>query len=134
MSANIFMGVKLMLLNDGTDYQADDKDIVAWQRTYPAIDVHQELNAMESWLDANPTRRKTSKGIKRFINSWLARAQDRGGSPQVRQNKTSSKNINIEDKLADVSWIKNVEAKNQAINFFLGKYGYYFDGEKRQNG
>lgn len=134
MLANISMGVKLMLLNDGTDYQADDKDIVAWQRTYPAIDVYQELNAMESWLDANPTRRKTSKGIKRFINSWLARAQDRGGSPQVRQSTTSSKNINIEDKLADVSWIRNEETKQLAKDFYLRTKGYYFDGENRQNG
>jgi hypothetical protein len=134
MLANIFMGAKIMLLNDGTDYQADDKDIVAWQRTYPAIDVHQELNAMESWLDANPTRRKTSKGIKRFINSWLARAQDRGGSPQVKQKTTKSKDISIEDKLADISWIQHEGVKARAKEFYLKTKGFYFDGEKRQNG
>lgn len=133
MLANTFMVVKPMLLNDGTDYQVDDKDVIAWQRTYPAIDVHQELNAMESWLDANPTRRKTKNGIKRFINSWLGRAQDRGGSPQVKAKTDSIRNRNIEDSLTDVSWVKNVEAKNRAINHFIGKYGFYWDGE-RKNG
>ena len=66
-----------MLLNNGDTYTPDDADIIAWEKAYPAIDVYQELNAMESWLDANPTwsRRKTPKGIKRFVNSWLARAQ-----------------------------------------------------------
>ena len=120
-----------MLLNNGDTYTPDDADIIAWEKAYPAIDVYQELNAMESWLDANPTRRKTPKGIKRFVNSWLARAQDKGGSPQVRSKTTSSKYINIEDKLADVSWIQNEITKDMAKEFYLRTKGYYFDGEKR---
>jgi hypothetical protein len=123
-----------MLLNNGDTYTPDDADVIAWEKAYPAIDVYQELNAMESWLDANPTRRKTPKGIKRFINSWLARAQDKGGSPQVRSKTTSSKYINIEDKLADVSWIQNEITKDMAKDFYLRTKGYYFDGEKRQHG
>ena len=47
---------------------------------YPAIDIANELRAMHGWLDANPKRRKTKSGIARFINSWLSRAQDKGGS------------------------------------------------------
>ena len=53
-----------MLLNNGDTYEADQADVIQWEKTYPAINVYQELNAMESWLDANPTRRKTPKGIK----------------------------------------------------------------------
>lgn len=122
-----------MLLNTGETYQPEEADIIAWQRTYPAINVHQELNAMESWLDANPTRRKTSRGIKRFINSWLSRAQDRGGSPQVKAKRQSSRDVSIEDKMADVSWVSNLDDLNRAKNHFLGKYGFYWDGEKRVN-
>lgn len=122
-----------MLLNTGDTYEPEEADIVAWQRVYPAIDVHQELNAMESWLDANPTRRKTKRGIKRFINAWLSRAQDKGGSPQVKSRKQSSRDISIEDKMADVSWIQNDIARNRAINYFCHKYGFYWDGEKRVN-
>ncbi len=120
-----------MLLNNGDTYIPEDVDIIAWQKAYPAIDVNQELNAMESWLDANPTRRKTPKGIKRFVNSWLARAQDKGGSPQVKAKTTSSKNIDIEDKLADVSWIQHEGTKLKAKEFYLRTKGFYFDGEKR---
>lgn len=32
---------------------------------------------MYGWLDSNPRNRKTARGIKRFITSWLGRAQDR---------------------------------------------------------
>ncbi len=35
---------------------------------------------MVGWLDSNPTRRKTKRGINKFINNWLAGAQDRGCS------------------------------------------------------
>ena len=120
-----------MLLNNGDTYTPDDADVIQWQKAYPAIDVYQELNAMESWLDANPTKRKTPRGIKRFVNSWLARAQDKGGSPQVKAKTTSSKNMNIEDKLVDVSWIQHEGAKYKAKEFYLKTKGYYFDGGKR---
>lgn len=120
-----------MLLNDGSTFIPDDKDVIAWQRTYKAVDVNQELAAMESWLDANPTRRKTKRGVKKFINSWLSRAQDRGGSPMVRSKTNSIRNRNIEDSLADVSWLQNVETKNLCINHFLNKYGFYYDGERK---
>lgn len=123
-----------MLLNDGSTYTADDKDVIAWQKVYPAIDVHQELNAMESWLDANPSRRKTKRGIKRFINAWLSRAQDKGGSPQVKAKTTSSKYMSIEDKLCDVSWISNEQLKAKAIDFYLRTKGFYYNGEERVNG
>ena len=120
-----------MKLNTGETYEPDQADILAWQKAYQAVDVYQELNAMESWLDANATRRKTKRGIKRFINSWLARAQDKGGSPMVKAKTTSSKNVNIEDKLADVSWIQHEGVKLEAKQFYLKTTGFYFDGEKR---
>ena len=35
---------------------------------------------MRGWCLANPTRRKTRRGVRRFINGWLAKVQDRGGT------------------------------------------------------
>ena len=35
---------------------------------------------MKGWCDSNSTKRKTSRGIKRFITNWLAREQDKGGT------------------------------------------------------
>lgn len=119
-----------MLLNTGETYTPDEADIIQWQKTYKAIDVHQELMAMESWCDANPTKRKTIKGIKRFINSWLARAQDRGGSPMASQYKSASRKT-IQMELADVSWLTG-EALQSSKEYYLNKYGYYYDGEIRR--
>lgn len=57
-------------------------DIRLWKETYPAVDVKQELKKIVAWLDANPQRRKTKGGMKKFINSWLSKAQDSPKRPQ----------------------------------------------------
>ena len=38
----------------------------------------QELRKMKSWLDSNTSRRKTKRGILRFVNGWLSKEQDKG--------------------------------------------------------
>ncbi len=70
----------LLPLNDKSFYDVPQDKIALWRATYPAVDVEQELRRMVAWLDSNPTKRKTRRGIERFINSWLARTQDSGGS------------------------------------------------------
>lgn len=67
-------------LNDKSLYDVPMGKIALWRETYPAVDVEQELRRMIAWLEANPSKRKTRRGIERFINSWLARTQDSGGS------------------------------------------------------
>lgn len=69
----------LLPLNDRSSYDVPLDKITLWKETYPAVDVECELKRMVAWLDSNPTRRKTRRGITKFINSWLAREQDRGG-------------------------------------------------------
>lgn len=76
-----------LILNDKAFYPIYQSDIDQWQSLYPAVNVLQQLRAMSGWLDANPTKRKTRKGIRRFINSWLSKEQDRGG---IKNNGTST--------------------------------------------
>lgn len=75
----------LLPLNDKSSYDVPMDKITLWKETYPAVDVEQELRRMAAWLDCNPQRRKTRRGINRFINSWLAREQDRGGSRRQKE-------------------------------------------------
>lgn len=67
-------------LVDGTDYGVTREFADEMAKLYPAVDVMQALNAMRGWLICNPSKRKTKSGIKRFVTSWLAREQDRGGN------------------------------------------------------
>ena len=41
---------------------------------------------MRGWCLANPSKRKTQRGVKKFINNWLSRQQDRGGTPGYTAN------------------------------------------------
>ena len=74
-----------LLLIDGAEYGITKAQFEKWEKMYPAVDVMQELRKMDGWLDANPKKRKTKNGIMRFINGWLAREQDRGGSRDRKQ-------------------------------------------------
>ena len=61
-------------------YPVTQKDIDSWSIAYPAVDIGSELNKIQAWLHSNPTKRKTVNGCSRFINSWLSKTQNKGGS------------------------------------------------------
>lgn len=93
--------VIVLPLNDGTGYEVSQEQSQEWAGLYPAVDVIQQLRNMKGWLDANPTRRKTRKGVLRFINSWLAKEQDRGGTRQpVRTAQRQSAGAEAMDALS----------------------------------
>lgn len=69
-----------LILNDKSFFDVTDEDVAKWNELYPAVDVMQELRKMAGWCESNTTKRKTRRGVRAFITSWLARAQDRGGS------------------------------------------------------
>ena len=66
-------------LNDGSMYPVFRSDREQYALLYPSVDIDQELRNIRGWCLANPARRKTRRGVKTFINSWLSRQQDRGG-------------------------------------------------------
>jgi hypothetical protein len=70
----------LLTLNDKTEYPIYQKKVDEWSELYPAVDVMQDLRKMKGWIDANPTKRKTRRGILKFCNSWLSSTQDKGGN------------------------------------------------------
>lgn len=75
-------------LNDGTEHPVTQEDFNEYASLYPAVDVMQELRDMRGWLLANPARRKTRRGIKAFIRTWLSKEQDK---PTARSGTTTRK-------------------------------------------
>ena len=62
-------------LDNGKEHPVYRRDIEQYVSLYPDINVEQELRNMRGWCLANPTRRKTRKGVRTFINSWLKKSQ-----------------------------------------------------------
>lgn len=55
-----------------------EKDIKIWNEAYPKCRFDIELKKMAAWLMADPKRKKIQ--YKKFINGWLSRSQDSGGT------------------------------------------------------
>lgn len=67
-----------MLLIDGSTYGVSKSDFDYYVQLYKGVDVMAELRKMAGWCYGNPQKRKTQRGIKRFITNWLSKAQDSG--------------------------------------------------------
>jgi hypothetical protein len=50
------------------------------EEAFPAVDVLAECRKALMWIKTSPAKKKTHRGMGRFITSWMSRCQDRGGS------------------------------------------------------
>ena len=112
-----------IILKDGSYYEIEQNDLISWQRTYHECNVYHEINAAKEWCQANPSRRKTKRGIKRFLNAWLSKAHKLKGSPfiYVNQEKTTS----IKESMYDISWVED-ENKLEISKWYVKNKGFYF--------
>ena len=82
--------IELPLNVSGETHAVTQDEVALWSGIYPAVDVPQALRAMLGWLIANPSKRKTKSGIKKFINAWLAKEQNQ--NPQKSPGDRTSQN------------------------------------------
>lgn len=109
----------LLPLVDKSFYDAPREKIALWRETYPAVDIEQELRRMIAWLDSNPTKRKTRRGIERFVNNWLARTQDSGGSKGRKEVGEAVGNNNFD-----------TDSRRERISRAIKEAGTDFDQER----
>ena len=79
-----------LVMKDGKDYAIEREFLATMRDCYPDVDIDKELLKMKGWLISNPDRRKTKRGMPRFINNWLST------SPKREQSFT--------DKHRDKGW------------------------------
>lgn len=82
--------VEPLPLNDGTEWLPTREQFDEWVRLYPSVDVAAEFRNMRGWCMANPTRRKTARGINTFVNGWLSRTQNK---PRITQLARTSQSV-----------------------------------------
>lgn len=104
-------------LNDKTLYDVSENDFKEYEELYPNVDVMQELRKMKGWINANPTKRKTKRGIKRFINSWLSREQDKPKPNNIYNNVNISNNVKEKPTPKWVEREKEKERKKKEIGY-----------------
>lgn len=88
-----------IVLKDGTFYTPTSEDVFMLVTSYPEKDVIKCLRAMAGWSWAHESRRKTKRGIKRFMNGWVSRQAD------VCESKSNKAFI---ERHTNVGWAENV--------------------------
>ena len=55
-----------------------EETIQEWSAIFPGVEVVTEVRRANAWMDANPKKRKTRRGGKRFLHAWMDRNQNNG--------------------------------------------------------
>ena len=95
-----------ILLKNGEKYEIHQSQVNEWQITYPNIDVIQVLRCIKDWNDANPKKRKLKSGIKRHINLWLAREQDKISNAIYPSNNQKSNSLFTLNQTIANEWLQ----------------------------
>ena len=67
--------VELIPLADSSGWRPTVDEYEEYHRLFPDVDIDAEFRKMRAWCLSNSL--KTRRGVKRFVNGWLSRAQDR---------------------------------------------------------
>lgn len=65
-----------------------ESQLAQWRDLYPSLDVDTECRSALAWVLADSTRRKTARGMPRFLVGWLSRSQNRGNGRKQGGNNT----------------------------------------------
>lgn len=99
----------------GEEFQVTESMVTEWQQAYPSLDITAELPKIRTWLLDNQPKRKTARGMRKFIGSWLARQHDQGrptGAPAASSSvhalntgaPRKTRDISLHESLTDTSW------------------------------
>ncbi len=73
-----------------------------YQESYPFMDILAECKKALQWLRDNPAKRKTARGMPKFLGGWLSRANDTGkyqrstGTPPPPEPCKTKEQVRIE--------------------------------------
>lgn len=65
----------IYVLRDNSKWELPPEKVSEYQTSFPGIDVHREMLKAGQWLIDNPAKRKTAKGMPRFLSGWLGRCK-----------------------------------------------------------
>ena len=71
--------VQLVPIVGGADFEVRESFVAELEKLYPAVDVRQTLNEIRGYFIGKPQKRKTPRGIRGCITSWMGREQDKHG-------------------------------------------------------
>lgn len=65
------------------EWALTERQVRRWAELYPSLDVESECRQALAWVEASPERKKTAKGMTKFLVNWLNTSQ---GKPKRTNN------------------------------------------------
>ena len=88
-----------VLLKSGDEYVVTENTIGRLIQLYPGLDVVAEMRKLVAWCENNPAKRKTNRGVNRFINGWMNRAfTELVQKPKYKADQESSSRHNFDQR------------------------------------
>lgn len=88
-----------VLLKSGDEYVVTENTIERLIQLYPGLDVVAEMRKLVAWCENNPAKRKTNRGVNRFINGWMNRAfTELVQKPKYKTDQESSSRHNFDQR------------------------------------
>ncbi len=70
-----------------------------WQTLFPSLDIRAECQNALAWVLALPARRKTARGMPKFLVNWFGKSQNRGGQRAALSRPTLPGQCSVVPKL-----------------------------------
>jgi hypothetical protein len=79
------------ILDNGQTWNAPQELVDSIKKTYPKINIQEQLRKAALWLQTNQERRKTARGMPKFLSGWIERSSngphgERTGKPSGNGN------------------------------------------------
>jgi len=99
-------------LKDGSDYIVPEDFVDKLKDTYRKLDVEHHLRCARLWLVAAPSRRKTKRGMTKFLNGWMGRQKP---TAEIHQIQRQSRHTGFDERDYSEGLIEGVS--DDAANF-----------------
>lgn len=66
--------------SEGHEWPLSAEQVAEWQGLFPGLDILAEARKALAWVGADKGRRKTFRGMPKFLVNWFNRAVDRSGN------------------------------------------------------
>lgn len=83
----------------GKGYKLSPAFVAELISAYPGLDVAQELQRARLWLIANPAKRKTVRGMSKFLNGWMGRQKPASTGKNTKSRHTGFNEIDYSQGL-----------------------------------
>lgn len=76
---------------EGREWRLRRRQVEEWQVLFPGLDIADECRHALAWVQSSPGRRKTGRGMAKFLVGWFTRTVERRGAGRQSADDSRSR-------------------------------------------